>query len=118
MGNVIRYDSTLVELILGDPQMNSGVQPPMPEKRPRAFIFWRIEQLLRRTLLHQPPLFEVQDFFRQSERLGGRMGGENQHRARALFNDPTYDAADIRKRGHGTLVRRVRRGGCLLPYRG
>ena len=53
----------------------------MPEKRPRAFIFWRIEQLLRRTLLHQPPLFEVQDFFRQSERLGGRMGGENQRAA-------------------------------------
>lgn len=56
----------------------------MPEKRPRAFILWRIEELLRRTLLHQAASLKVEHLVRQPESLGGRMGGEYQCAPRVL----------------------------------
>ena len=61
-------DSTLDEGSLE--KQESGVQAPMPEKRPGALILWGMEQCLRWTLLHQPSLFEIQDFIRQPQCLG------------------------------------------------
>jgi hypothetical protein len=56
----------------------SGAKAPMPEKGFGAFIARGMEHFPRRTLLHQPSLFKIQDLIRQALRLGGRVSGKNQ----------------------------------------